>query len=138
MGRRQKKLAVALVCSDWRLHHSKTEFNRKLRTVLRVEGVDYVAVPGPDGLPKPGREAEWKTALDQAKLLISAHAPIVIAVCAHQRCAGHPVSDEAHLGDVAAAAQALKGETGFAGPSHALIAQYRADLRWTVKEVEKY
>jgi hypothetical protein len=135
LGRKHKKLAVALVCADWRLHHTRSAFNKQLRRVLRVDGVDYVAVPGPDGLKRPEREAEWKTALDQVKLLISAHAPVLIAVVAHQRCAGHPVSDEAHLGDVAITAKALKAETGFSGPCQALIAQYHSDFSWKVKPV---
>lgn len=137
-GRKHKKLAVALVCADWRLHHSSSEFNRKLRTALAVDGVDYVALPGPDGLKRAEREGEWRAALDQAKLLIAAHKPVKIAVVAHQRCAGHPVSDQQHDNDVAFTAQALKAEGGFPGPALALVAQYRSDFRWIVKQVAEF
>jgi hypothetical protein len=138
LGRKHKKLAVALVCADWRLHHTRSEFNRQLRRVLKVDGVDYIAVPGPDGLTLPARAGEWKAALDQVKLLIAAHAPVKIAVVAHQRCAGHPVSDEAHLEDVVATTKALKAATEFPGPASALIAQYNSDFNWKVKAVSTF
>jgi|HubBroStandDraft_5_1064220.scaffolds.fasta_scaffold301260_2 hypothetical protein len=136
-GRSHKKIAVAIVCADWRLHHRKSEFNRQIAKALGVDGVDFVAVPGPDGLLLPERAAEWKTALDQAKLLIGAHAPTALAVVAHQRCAGHPVSDDAHLGDVTKTAEALKKETGFSGPVVAMIAEYRSNLSWNVRAVKR-
>jgi hypothetical protein len=136
-GRSHKKIAVAIVCADWRLHHKKSEFNRQIAKALGVDGVDFIAVPGPDGLLLPERTGEWKTALDQAKLLIGAHTPVALAVVAHQRCAGHPVSDEAHVGDVAKAAEALKKGTGFSGPVAAMVAEYRSDLSWNVKIVKR-
>ena len=136
-GRSHNKVAVAVVCADWRLHHTKSEFNRQIARTLGVDGVDFIAVPGPDGLLLPERAGEWKTALDQAKLLIGAHKPVSLAVVAHQRCAGHPVSDEAHVGDVAKAAEALKKETGFSGPVVAMVAEYRSDLSWNVKTVKQ-
>jgi Putative carbonic anhydrase len=137
-GRGHKKLGVAVVCADWRLHHRKSEFNRQIAKVLSVDGVDFVAVPGPDGLLLPGRQGEWKVALDQVKLLVGAHTPVALAVVAHQRCAGHPVSDEAHIGDVAGTAEALKKETGFSGPVVALVAEYKSDLNWNVKAVKRH
>jgi hypothetical protein len=137
-GRDHRKLGVAVVCADWRLHHRKSEFNGQIAKALGVDGVDFIAVPGPDGLLRPEREAEWKTALDQVKLLIGAHTPVALAVVAHQRCAGHPVSDEAHLGDVSATAEALKKATGFSGPVAALVAEYKSDLSWNVKAVKRF
>jgi hypothetical protein len=137
-SRKRKGLAVALVCGDWRLHHTKSHLNRKLRRALGVDGIDYVALPGPDGLKRPEREAEWRAALAQMKFFISVHAPVALAVVAHQRCLGHSVSDEAHATDAAATAQALKTETGFAGPVAALVAEYRSDLNWTLKLVKQF
>lgn len=136
-GRSHKKVAVAVVCADWRLHHKKSEFNRQIAKALGVDGVDFIAVPGPDGLLLAERAGEWKTALDQVKLLVGAHTPVTLAVVAHQRCAGHPVSDDAHRGDVVKTAEALKKETGFAGPVAAMVAEYRSDLSWTVKTVKQ-
>lgn len=136
-GRKHRKIAVALVCADWRLHHRKSQFNRQLARALGVDGVDYIAVPGPDGLTRAERGAEWQAALAQVRLLIGAHAPTALAVVAHERCAGHPVSDEAHRDDVVATARTLKTVTGFTGPVAAMVAQYRADLDWNVKLVRQ-
>jgi hypothetical protein len=133
-GRKHRKLAVALTCADWRLHQRNVDLNRRLAKLLDVRGVDLIAVPGPDGLVLPERSAEWHAAVAQIKLLIGAHAPLALAVVAHQRCAGHPVTDAAHDADVVATAKALKAETGFAGPVRAIVAVYHSDTAWELKQ----
>jgi hypothetical protein len=136
--KRHAKLAVALTCADWRLHHPRVNLNGQLARALGVNGVDVLAVPGPDGLLAPQRETEWRAAVAQASLLIGAHSPRTVAIVAHQRCAGHPVSDPQHDVDVAAAAKALKEATGFAGPVAALVAVYRNDARWLLNKIGTY
>ena len=133
-GRKHRKLAVALTCADWRLHQRKVDLNRRLAKLLEVQGVDLIAVPGPDGLVLPERSTEWLAAVAQIKLLIGAHAPLALAVVAHQRCAGHPVTDTAHDSDVVTTAKALKAETGFAGPVRAIVAVYHSDTAWELKQ----
>ena len=133
--KKHKKVAVVLTCADWRLHHGRVDMNKRLTRRLGVYGADVIAVPGPDGLIKPERAAEWQVALDQIKLLIGAHHPTVLAVVAHQRCAGHPVSDAEHDTDVAATARALKEKTGFSGPVAAVVAVYHNDAKWDFKKV---
>ena len=137
-GKKRKQLAVALTCADWRLHQKKVDLNSRLAKLLQVQGVDVVAVPGPDGLLKPERAAEWKAAVGQIKLLIGAHAPQALVVAAHQRCAGHPVSDGEHEADVRATAKALKAETGFAGPVRAVLMVYHSDTSWDVQPVGQF
>jgi hypothetical protein len=137
-GRREHKIGIALTCADWRLHQSRVDLNTRLAKLMRVNGVDLVAVPGPDGLPLPAREGEWKAAVAQISLLAGAHHASAIAVVAHQRCAGHPVSDGEHDVDVAATAKALKAATGFGGPVYAVVAVYQSDSRWDLKTVGAY
>jgi len=127
-----------LTCADWRLHQRKVDLNARLARRLGVGGIDLIAVPGPDGLVKPERQSEWQTAVAQIKLLIGAHHPQVVAVVAHQRCAGHPVTDGEHDADVVATAEALKQETGFSGPVRALIAVYHTDTTWDLKDVASF
>jgi carbonic anhydrase-like protein len=135
-GRKKlKKVTVMLTCADWRLHNDKVEMNKRVARQLGVDGVDVIAVPGPDGLVKKGREGEWQVALDQIKLLIGAHTPVSLVVVAHQRCAGHPVTDPEHDHDAAETARELKHHTGFAGPVLAYVAVYRSDLDWDFKRV---
>jgi hypothetical protein len=135
-GRKHKKVAVVLTCADWRLHQSSVDMNRRLARKLKVHGADVIAVPGPDGLTQPARKNEWLSSVDQIKLLIGAHHPTALAVVAHQRCAGHPVSDDEHVTDVAKTARALKAETGFAGPVAAIVAVYHSDAKWDFKTIE--
>ena len=137
-GQRNKKLAVALTCADWRLHQRKVDLNSRLARLLGVHGVDMVAVPGPDGLTRPERSVEWQAAIGQVKLLVGAHAPRALVVAAHQRCAGHPVSDTEHETDVLATAKALKAGTGFEGPVRAVLAVYHSDTAWDLKPIGEF
>jgi hypothetical protein len=132
---KHKKVAVALTCADWRLHNGKVGLNKRLCRELGVGGVDLIAVPGPDGLLRPERESEWQVAVSQISLLIGAHTPVALTVLAHQRCAGHPVSDHDHDSDVMAAAQALKAATEFSGPVLAYVAVYHNDAKWGLKRI---
>jgi hypothetical protein len=133
-----KKLAVAVTCSDWRLHRRNVDLNTRIGKAVGCGRVDMVVLPGPDGLLLPDRAGEWAAVRAQAGLLAKAHSADVLAVVAHQRCAGHPVSDEAHETDVVAAAKALKAALNFAGPCYALIATYRSDSDWGLKTIGKY
>lgn len=137
-GKKHKKLAVALTCADWRLHQHKVDMNARLAKLLGVNGIDLIAVPGPDGLIKPERQGEWQAAVSQIKLLIGAHNPVNLVVLAHQRCAGHPVADPEHDTDAAATAKALKAATGFGGPVKAIIMVYRSDTAWDLRPLTEF
>ena len=137
-GRKHQKLAVAFVCADWRLHQHVVDMNRRLAKLLGVHGVDVVAVPGPDGLVKPERAAEWQAAVGQIRFLVGAHAPRVLVVVAHQRCLGHPVSDAEHEADMQETAKSLKAETGFPGPVRAVLMVYRSDTSWDFKPIGQF
>jgi hypothetical protein len=137
-GKKHKKLAIALTCADWRLHYRKVNMNARLVKLLKVDGVDLICVPGPDGLGRPGREVEWRTAVAQIDLLIGAHAPQAVVVLAHQRCAGHPVADGEHDANAATIARILKAATGFPGPVKAIMAVCRADLAWDLKTLAEF
>jgi hypothetical protein len=132
---RKKTLAVALTCSDWRLHQAKVDLNRRIAKAVKATGVDLIAIPGPDGLLLPDRAAEWAVAQAQAGLLANVHHAAALAVVAHQRCAGHPVSDPQHDIDVLATARALKAALGFQGPAYAMVATYHSDRDWGLKTV---
>jgi hypothetical protein len=127
-----------MTCSDWRLHQRGVDFNRRIGKALGVGRVDLVALPGPDGLLLDQRSAEWQAAKAQVKLLADAHHAAAIAVVAHQRCAGHPVDDAQHDKDVAEAAKALKAALGFEGPAYALVATYKSDTDWGLKEIGRF
>ncbi len=135
---KNNKLAVAVTCSDWRLHQRAVDFNTRIGKAVGCGKVDMVVLPGPDGLLLPTRVGEWQAALGQVELLANAHHAAALAVVAHQRCAGHPVDDAQHETDVVNAAKALKGALNFAGPAFALVATYGSDSKWGLKTIGKY
>lgn len=135
---KKAKLAVAVTCSDWRLHQRGVDFNTRIGKAVGCSKVDMVVLPGPDGLLLPTRVGEWQAALGQVELLANAHHAAALAVVAHQRCAGHPVDDAQHETDVVNAAKALKGALNFAGPAYALVATYSSDSKWGLKTIGQY
>lgn len=132
-----KKLAIAITCSDWRLHQDAVHYNKQLAELLGADGVDLIVVPGPDGLYKEGSETALKVVADAAKLLAGAHNSMAIAVVGHYQCAGNPASDEQHDADAAEAAQALRKSLDFAGPIVAVSTVYRDDANWSLKEIAR-
>jgi hypothetical protein len=137
-GRKRKKLAVLITCADWRLHQRKVNLNARLAKQFRVDGFDYITVPGPDGLILPERGPEWAATLVQVKLLVNVHAPVALIVAGHQRCAGNPLADEAHIVAVEETASELKAAVGFSGPVHAVVLEYRSDKAWEIRPVAQY
>jgi hypothetical protein len=97
-----KKIAIGVFCADWRLHQEHVQIVTKVRDHLGVDAVDMLVTAGPEGVVKnPARAGERETLKDNLNLLIGAHHPTTVAFIAHQRCAGHPVSDEQHEADIA-------------------------------------
>lgn len=137
-SKKHKKLAVLLTCADWRLHQRKVDLNARLCRHFKVDGFDYLTVPGPDGLILPERCAEWAAVLAQTKLLIRAHASVAVVVAGHHRCAGNPISDGDHLAATRETASELKSATGFAGPVHAVMLNYCADTAWEIAAIGQY
>jgi hypothetical protein len=132
-----KRFAIALTCVDWRLHHPRARLYRQLCRAVDVDASFIDAVPGPDGLLKPGREAEWAATLRWTRLLAETRAPRALAVVAHHNCIAHPVSDGDHETDVRAVADALKRQAGFAVPMFAFVAIRHTDAKWSLKELAR-
>jgi carbonic anhydrase len=132
-----KKLAIAITCSDWRLHQDAVHYNKQLADLLGVDGVDLIVVPGPDGIYKEGKEAQLKVVADAATLLAGAHNSVSIAVVGHYQCAGNPVADEQHDADAKATAETLHKVMNFGGPIIAASAVYHSDSEWSLKEVAR-
>lgn len=50
MSKESNKIAIGVFCADWRLHQEGVHVNNQIRKLLDVDGVDVIAVPGPDGV----------------------------------------------------------------------------------------
>lgn len=130
---RTRNLGAILTCADWRLHRAGTGLNRRLARQLGVDGLGMTALPGPDGLLLPGRESQWQAVCHWTKVLVDSHHAKILAVVAHQKCLGHPVSNEEHETDAVTVAKALKAAIGYEGPAAALVAVHHTDLKWDFK-----
>lgn len=133
--KKDPRIALLLTCADWRLHSHEVDLNARIKGICGCDGIDLVAVPGPDGMLQPARAGEWTAAVSQIKLLIKNHNVQVLLVAAHHCCAGHPVSDAQHDADVRDTVAALKRDTGFSGPIHAIMLTYRDELDWGIEPV---
>ncbi len=138
MSAEGKKIAVGVFCADWRLHQEGVHINNAVKKYLDVDGVDVIAVPGPDGLcVKDEFETERGVLTKWLALLIGAHKPVALAFVAHYNCAGHPVSDDSHDDDIEATMKHYKESLGFTGELVALCATYTGDHEWPLKEIAR-
>lgn len=129
-----KRLGIAVMCVDWRLHQKDVRMSEQIRDALGVDVVDVVAVPGPDGFLKPTREGDQESLVKALKLLIGAHHPLAVALVGHYTCAANPVDDPVHDVDAKEMAEFLKKETGFKAIK-AFSAVRHSDDDWRLKEV---
>jgi len=138
MSAEGKQIVVGVFCADWRLHQQSVNVVNMLKEQLGVDGVDVLAVAGPEGvIMDPVRAGEKEGLKNNLNVLIGAHKPAMLAFVAHQQCAGYPASDEKHEQAIAQTAQEFKMLTNFAGPVVALVATYAADDKWGLKEVAR-
>ncbi len=134
----QKKLAIGVFCADWRLHQEGVHINDKVCKLLDVDGVDVIAIPGPDKVCAVEEYAiERDMLVKWLDLLVGAHHPVAIAFVAHYNCAGHPVTPEQHDQDVEAMLHWYKETLDFQGDMVALSATYENDKSWPLKEIAR-
>jgi carbonic anhydrase len=137
MSSQDKKLAIAITCSDWRLHQEGVHYNKQLAELLGADGVDLIVIPGPDAIYKEENAAKLKTVTDAATLLAGAHNSTSIAIVGHYKCAGNPVADAQHDADAKAAAETLRKAMNFSGPIMAVSTVYHDDSNWSLKEIAR-
>ena len=138
MSAEGKKIAVGVFCADWRLHQEGVHINNAVRKYLGVDGVDVIAIPGPDGVcAVEAYEAERDMLEKWLRLLVGAHKPVAIAFVSHYNCAGHPVDDQSHDEHTKKMMEDYKVRLGFKGEMIALCATYEADHEWPLKEIDR-
>ena len=131
----QRRLGVAVTCTDWRLHLPSVNLCGRLTRLLKVDALNLCAVPGPDAMLHPGREADWVVVCEWFKLLIRLQNPVILALVAHERCLANPEPGPEHEHDVQMVAKAVKAATGFPGPIVSVLTVHRTDTRWTLKKI---
>lgn len=138
MSAQGKKLAIGVFCADWRLHQEGVHINNAVCKALGVDGVDVIAIPGPD---KVCAVDDYVLERDQLvkwlDLLVDAHKSVAIAFVAHYNCAGHPVEDEQHDKDVEQMLHWYKETLDFPGEMVAYCATRKTDTDWPLKEIAR-
>jgi len=120
------KFGTAINCMDGRVQEPVI---RWLKETYGLDYVDMITEPGPE---KVLAEGGPQAAAILAKLRISAqaHGSQVLAIVAHDDCAGNPVSPDVHQAQVRQAMQVLRG-WGLPMPVIGLW----VDAQWLVQEV---
>ena len=129
-----KKLGIAIVCVDWRLHQKEVRIAEKVRDALGVDVVDVVAFPGPDGIVESQRSGDSAALLSWLELLIDAHHPVAIALVGHYNCAANACDDTKHDSDAKKTTEYLKTESKFEN-IRGFSAVRNSDTDWDLKEL---
>lgn len=138
MSSEGKKLAIGVFCADWRLHQEGVHINNAVCKKLGVDGVDVIAVPGPDRVCAVDDYAiERDQLVKWIDLLVNAHHSAAIAFVAHYNCAGHPVTDEQHDKDIETMLRWYKETLDFHGEMVAYCATRETDTKWPLKEIAR-
>ncbi len=88
---------TAIICMDGRVQRPVSDW---MRRTLRLDYVDIITEPGPDGLLAKGDARALDSIRRRVEISVEKHGSRVIAVCGHADCAGHPVSEAHHRDDV--------------------------------------
>lgn len=138
MSAEGKRLAIGVFCADWRLHQEGVHINNAVCKALGVDGVDVIAIPGPDRVCAVDDYAVERDQLAKwLDLLVGAHHPVAIAFVAHYNCAGHPVDDEQHDRDIETMLREYKELLEFDGEMVAYCATRKSDTDWPLKEIAR-
>ncbi len=121
------KFGTAINCMDGRVQEPVA---RWMQQTYGLDYVDMITEPGPERLLAEGAP-EVVGMLAKARISVQAHGSKVLAIAAHDDCAGNPVSPEAHQAQVRRAKQVLRTW----GLSVQVVGLW-VDNQWRVQEVK--
>jgi hypothetical protein len=120
---------TAIDCMDGRTKRSVIRF---LKKKFRVDYVDVITEPGPDKILAEATDlAVVENTKKRLDISVNKHHSKVIAVIAHEECAGNPVEKEKHL---AHSRQARKTVEGFGFDAEVISIWVPADC-WRKKGI---
>lgn len=97
--------ATALICMDGRIQVAAITY---IQQRFFVDYVDILSEPGMDGVLARGPEDLVESYRRKAALSQRVHATNVVAVIAHDDCAGNPTTKEQHFADVRRALEVVR------------------------------
>ena len=86
--------ATAINCMDGRVQEPVV---RWMKQQLKVDYVDMITEPGPDKIMTSGPLETIESIKRRVTISVNAHGSRVVAVFAHDDCAGYPASKKEHL-----------------------------------------
>jgi hypothetical protein len=102
---KQEKFGTAVNCMDGRVQRPVMDW---MTAKYDVDFVDMVTEPGPDKILTEGPEDRIALIRDKIAISVEKHGSRVVAVTAHDDCAGNPVPQERHLDQVKKSMQVIK------------------------------
>jgi hypothetical protein len=125
----EKAFATAINCMDGRVQLPVAGYLRKR---CKVDYVDMVTEPGPNGILAANKERAIVESIKKRVVISTGkHGSKHIAIAGHHDCAGNPVDKETHLAHVRSAMKVVKS-WGF----DAEVIGLWVDDRWKVSEVK--
>ena len=89
----ESKFATAINCMDGRVQIPVIEY---LKKQYEVDYVDMITEAGPDGLISSGDKAICESIKKRVLVSVEKHGSKLVAIAAHDDCAGNPVSKAVH------------------------------------------
>lgn len=101
-----QKFATAINCMDGRTQIPIIEW---LRENYKVEYVDMITEPGPDGVLSRNVDNQVIESLKRkAEISAYKHNSKIIVIAGHHDCAGNPVDKDTHINQIKLSVQAIK------------------------------
>ena len=102
----KEKFCTAINCMDGRIQVPVIDF---LKSKLEVDFVDIVTVPGPNKILSEGLDIQTIERIKSCVgLSVKKHGSMVVAVSAHEDCAGNPVDTQVQLEQLLSAVKVIK------------------------------
>ncbi|MFH1699358.1 MAG: carbonic anhydrase [Candidatus Zixiibacteriota bacterium] len=99
------KFATAINCMDGR---TQLPVNQWMRDKFGVDYIDTITEPGPDKILTSPFAPLSQSIKQRVLISVEEHKSSVIAIVAHDQCAGNPVSRDEHLKHLKRAMQTVK------------------------------
>jgi carbonic anhydrase len=99
------KFVTAITCMDGRVQQPVSDW---MRQTFAADYVDTITEPGPDGILAGGDTVVVAAIRRRLEISAKAHGSRVVAIVAHDDCAGNPVAKKQHLEQLGRAAELVR------------------------------
>ncbi len=102
----EPKFVTAINCMDGRVQLPVINW---LKEQCEADYVDMITEPGPDKLVAERNPDKLPSIKERVKISVEKHGSKVVALVAHGDCAGNPVSEDEHYGQLRRGMECLRG-----------------------------